>query len=113
MGSSNFCTTCSRVTATDSAFPFEVWTYAFRQSGGIGSLVVDNLKIGTAFSDVITPRPGLTITHSGSDIQITWPAAFTGYTLQYKGDLSAATLLFEVLDRFDAGFSIVEPRRQK
>ena len=79
------------VTATDSAFPFEVWTYAFRQSGGIGSLVVDDLKIGTAFLDVITPRPGLTITHSGSDIQITWPAAFTGYTLQYKGDLSAAT----------------------
>lgn len=27
------------------------------------------------------------------------------------GDLAAATLLFEVLDRFDAGFSIVEPRR--
>ena len=27
------------------------------------------------------------------------------------GDLSAATQLFEVLDRFDAGFSIVEPRR--
>lgn len=27
------------------------------------------------------------------------------------GDLSAATLLFDVLDRFDAGFSIVEPRR--
>jgi len=25
--------------------------------------------------------------------------------------LSAATLLFDVLDRFDAGFSIVEPRR--
>jgi alkyl sulfatase BDS1-like metallo-beta-lactamase superfamily hydrolase len=29
------------------------------------------------------------------------------------GDLSAATLLFEVLDRFDAGFSIVEPRRPR
>ena len=29
------------------------------------------------------------------------------------GDLSAATLLFDVLDRFDAGFAIVEPRRQK
>jgi len=79
------------VTATDTAFPFEVWTYAFRQSGGIGSLVVDDLKIGTAFLDVITPRPSLTITHSGSDIQISWPTAFTGYTLQYKGDLSAAT----------------------
>ena len=79
------------VTATDTAFPFEVWTYAFRQSGGIGSLVVDDLKIGTAFLDVITPRPSLTITHSGSDIQIAWPAAFTGYTLQYKDDLSAAT----------------------
>ena len=29
------------------------------------------------------------------------------------GDLSAATLLFDVLDRFDAGFSIVEPRRPR
>ena len=29
------------------------------------------------------------------------------------GDLAAATLLFEVLDRFDAGFSIVEPRRPR
>ena len=77
-------------TATDTAFPFEVWTYAFRQSGGIGALVVDDLKIGTAFLDVITPRPSLTITQSGNDIQITWPAAFTGYTLQYKDDLSAA-----------------------
>lgn len=28
-----------------------------------------------------------------------------------EGDLSAATLLFEVLDRFEAGFAIVEPRR--
>ena len=79
------------VTATDSASPFEVWTYAFRQSGGIGSLVVDDLKISTAFLDVITPRPSLTITHSGSDIQISWPTAFTGYTVQYKDDLSAAT----------------------
>jgi len=30
-----------------------------------------------------------------------------------EGDLSAAALLFEVLDRFDAGFSIVEPRRPR
>ncbi len=29
------------------------------------------------------------------------------------GDLSAATFLFEVLDRFDAGFAIVEPRRPR
>ena len=29
------------------------------------------------------------------------------------GDLSAATQLFDVLDRFDAGFAIVEPRRPK
>ena len=29
------------------------------------------------------------------------------------GDLSAATMLFDVLDRFDAGFSIVEPRRPR
>ena len=78
-------------TATDTAFPFEVWTYAFRQSGGIGSLVVDDLKIGTAFLDVVTPKPSLSISHGGNDIQITWPAAFTGYKLQYKDDLSAAT----------------------
>lgn len=28
-----------------------------------------------------------------------------------EGDLSAATLLFDVLDRFEAGFAVVEPRR--
>ena len=30
---------------------------------------------------------------------------------EVEGDLSAATFLFEALDRFDAGFSIIEPRR--
>ena len=30
-----------------------------------------------------------------------------------SGDLSAAAMLFDVLDRFDAGFSIVEPRRPR
>jgi len=79
------------VTATDTASPFEVWTYGFRQSGGIGSLVVDDLKIATAFLDVVTALPALTITQNGSDVQVAWPNTITGYTLQYKDDLATAS----------------------
>ena len=37
--------------------------------------------------------------------------AVTSGAAQIAGDATAAALLFEVLDRFDAGFAIVEPRR--
>jgi len=39
--------------------------------------------------------------------------AVTQGAARLEGDLSAAMQLFDVLDRFDAGFSIVEPRRPR
>lgn len=51
----------SGATATDpgnaaAANPFNVFSYAFRQAGGGGSIAyVDNLKIGTSFNDFYAP----------------------------------------------------------
>ncbi len=79
------------VTATDNAFPFDVWTYAFRQSGGIGSLAVDDLKVGTSFSDVSEARYGLQITATGNTVRVSWPKAAqtAGYRLQGNGGVDA------------------------
>lgn len=47
----------TRVTANDFlAGPVSVVTFAFRQASGAGSLLVDNLKVGTAFNDVAGPN---------------------------------------------------------
>ena len=43
----------------------------------------------------------------------TLAAAQTAGTVTVTGDVTAAALIFEVLDRFDAGFPIVEPRRPR
>jgi alkyl sulfatase BDS1-like metallo-beta-lactamase superfamily hydrolase len=43
----------------------------------------------------------------------TLPAAQAAGTVTVTGDSTAAAMLFEVLDRFDAGFPIVEPRRPR
>jgi alkyl sulfatase BDS1-like metallo-beta-lactamase superfamily hydrolase len=40
-------------------------------------------------------------------------AAIAGGTVTVAGDATAVTTLFDVLDRFDAGFAIVEPRRPR
>jgi hypothetical protein len=67
------------VSATDTPSPAAIGSFAFRESGGIGSLTLDNLKVGLAFSDVV---PGsfdarLTITRTASGIEVSWPAAAT------------------------------------
>jgi hypothetical protein len=73
------------VTATDNAIPFEVWTYAFRQANAIGTIAIDEVKIGTAFSDVVTAGHRLRITLTGpGSVRIAWPKAASdaGYALQ-------------------------------
>lgn len=74
------------VTATDSAFPFTAETYAFREQSGIGNMAIDDVKISTAFADVVQSLPVLTITPSGTDVMILWTG--TG-TLQYADDLTS------------------------
>jgi len=65
-----------RAAATDPLFPSEQGGFAFRQAGGIGSLTVDNLRVSTAFSDVltaVTPVPvPLTITRDGGNVILEW-----------------------------------------
>ena len=43
----------------------------------------------------------------------TLAAAQAAGTVTISGDITAAAMLFDVLDRFDAGFPIVEPRRPR
>jgi hypothetical protein len=68
------------ITATDAPFPVDIYAFTFRQNAGIGVVCVDDLKIGTTFSDV-APF-GLRITNTGTDVVISWPVAAQGYTLQ-------------------------------
>lgn len=80
------------VTATDSASPAAIGSFAFRESAGIGSPRVDNLKIGLALADVATLAPAvrLTITRSTGGLDISWPASATddGYTLRATSSLT-------------------------
>jgi hypothetical protein len=76
------------VTSTDNAFTFDVYTYAFRQNSGIGNLAVDDVKVGTAFSDVVESRPALTITATGNNVTLSWPTT-PGYVLRFTDSFPA------------------------
>jgi hypothetical protein len=63
------------VTATDSVIPANIITYAFRQTGGIGAMEIDDLKIGSSFSDVVDPSSSpipLNFQRIGNDLILTW-----------------------------------------
>jgi endonuclease/exonuclease/phosphatase family metal-dependent hydrolase len=45
------------VTASDSPNPVSIISFAFRQNSGMGILLVDDLRVGTAFTDVVPPSP--------------------------------------------------------
>lgn len=74
------------VSATDDPDPAAILSFAFRQSTGIGSLNIDNLKIGLAFADVVSGafETRLVITRTASGVEVSWPAAATdeGYAIQ-------------------------------
>jgi hypothetical protein len=66
--------------ATDPINPVEIWQFAFRQNSGIGVSTVDNLKVGTAFSDVVTELPPLepvplVMAVEGNELVFTWNGA--------------------------------------
>lgn len=87
----------SSLTATDGAFPFTVYTYAFREAGAIGEMFVDRLRVGTSFSDVVettAPAPSLTITAVGNNVTLSWPAAATDYVLRYTDGFPATWVDF-------------------
>lgn len=64
------------VSATDLTTATGIYSYAFRQNTGIGAMSIDDLFIGTAFSDVytnLTPTASaLTIASYGSDAVVSW-----------------------------------------
>jgi hypothetical protein len=78
------------VTATDSPNLLTVHTYAFRQAPGIGTLCVDDLKVGGALADVGPTGYRLHISALGDDVEVSYPAEAEadGLALQFKQDLS-------------------------
>ena len=88
------------ITATDASFPFEVFTYAFRQDSNIGDMQVDDFKCGTSFSNVAESKPALTITATGNNVTLSWPASASaaGYVLRFTDSFPAAWA-----DFFDQG----------
>ncbi|MBI1177908.1 hypothetical protein GC207_10780 [bacterium] len=89
-------------TAEDSGYvdangPFvgtAVQSFAFRQNGpsnGMGVLAIDDLKVGTAFTDVATNLPTpIHFTVSNQNIRLTWPSG-QGFTLQRTSELTPGT----------------------
>jgi hypothetical protein len=79
------------VTATDAPSLFDVSSYAFRQSAGMGAFAVEDLKIGTSFSDVASiALPRLEIAQNGSAIEISWPAETAEFVLQSSSAIGDA-----------------------
>ncbi len=63
-----------------------VTSFAFRESGNIGAMAIDDLVVATTFEAVL-PEPGVSLTiqaPAGGGLEISWPAAATadGYMLQ-------------------------------
>jgi hypothetical protein len=78
------------VSATDAAANAPVFSYAFRQDSGIGTFTVDDLKVGTEFTDVSTVVQSYSLRafKSGSDVIVAWPTAASGFTLQSCNNLT-------------------------
>jgi hypothetical protein len=83
------------VAATDTTFLELVWTYAFRQTFGMGDMAIDDLKVGTSFSDVVTfvpPPPTLTVVKLSGSVQLSWPEADSvGYVLESNNTLDGGS----------------------
>jgi hypothetical protein len=82
----------ANVSATDSAAPFTAFSFALRQTGGIGVFTLDDLKVGTQFTDVATVVPSFSLrtVRSGIDVVVIWPVAASGFVLQSATDLTAS-----------------------
>src|SRR5213075_819586 len=72
------------ITAADEASPFEIWSYAFRQATGIGTLRVDELRVGTSFQEVSDAGFRLQAVWRDGQVEVSWARAAeaAGYRLQ-------------------------------
>ena len=70
------------LSAFDDSSPLGVASYAFRQSAGIGTFTVDDLQIGTRWSDLQGHR--LIIDRGAAEVTVRWPVAAEteGYHLE-------------------------------
>jgi hypothetical protein len=48
-------------------------------------------NFGARILAVPGPQPELVITRIGNNVQLSWPSTYTGFTLEYKNDMNAAT----------------------
>jgi hypothetical protein len=81
------------VLAPDDPAPMAVDSFAFRQSSGIGALTVDDLKIGGAFSDVVSAAPALPvlqIRRAEEQWILSWADGEQGFGLQTRNALCNA-----------------------
>jgi hypothetical protein len=87
-------------TAPDVHEPIEISDFAFRQSANIGRLFVDDLVVGTAFTDVvpnavvIKPFRFTSVSRTEQDIRLQWETSCGWkYTLETSSDLTTWSVL--------------------
>ena len=78
------------VAANDAPAPLTIQNFVFRQSTSMGTMCVDDLRIGTAFKDVVGPYYPLTVQHTDNNVQVCWPVDAVGYQLQFTDEVSPA-----------------------
>ena len=76
-------------TASDAPQTLTVEAFTFRSNAGEGTVCVDDLKIGTSFTDVVQAAPALTISATGNNVTISWPTT-AGYVLLFTDSFPAA-----------------------
>ena len=97
------------VTATDTATPATMTSFAFRQpassTAGIGTLLVDDLRVGTAFTDVVGSAPATIVSVAATDASAAEAALDPGvFTITRTGDTSAElTVNFQLSGSAQAG----------
>jgi hypothetical protein len=70
------------VDAIDDASLATIYLYAFRQSAGIGSICIDDFKMGSSFASILAIQPRLQIVLTGTGVEISWPVSAEGFDLQ-------------------------------
>jgi hypothetical protein len=69
--------------ATDTATAVTIQSFSFRNNAGIGTMRVEDLRMGASFSDVLIATGwGLSIAKTEGMLEVSWPATAVGYRLQ-------------------------------
>ena len=86
----NGIVTMTGTAQTDTAL---IDRFTFRQSSGPSKTYADEVRVGLAWSDVtpayVAPSPTLLIGRSGANVTVSWPAVYTGFTLEGTATLTS------------------------